>query len=90
MQSGPWIAGETLDSHLYEVRLDGERQPLAVRAHPGQGWVSVYRTNDAGDILHDHRGQAATELLYGRVELVLANRAPFSKPARPARKCEAD
>jgi hypothetical protein len=70
-----WTAGRSRNSHLYEVWLDGQRQPLAIAADIHLGYVERYRTDAAGEILRNplapHR--SATEILYGAVELRRCN-----------------
>ena len=68
-----WIAGQTPDSHRHEIYLDGLRLPLCIRAHAGQGWALVYRTDAEGQICHDCFDRPCTELLTGPVEIRSVN-----------------
>jgi hypothetical protein len=68
-----FVAGETLDSHLYEVWLDGVRQPLAVRADSRVGYVTSYRVDRDGRICREFDGRPSFATAHGSVEIRLSN-----------------
>jgi len=65
----PFVAGQTPESHLVEVWLNGYREALAIAADPVDGWVERYRQDDDGKILMTLKDRPATERIYGHVEL---------------------
>jgi hypothetical protein len=62
------LAG-TVDSELSEVWLDGVREPLAIRASSRWGFIERYKTDPAGEIMHDPAGEAIKERVFGKVKI---------------------
>jgi hypothetical protein len=62
------LAG-TLDSERFEVWLDGERQPLAIRANVTWGFIERFKTDADGEIIQDPAGEAIKERVFGKVKI---------------------
>lgn len=54
---------------MVEVWLNGYREPLAIAADPVDGWIERYKQDGDGKILQTIKDQAATERIYGKVQL---------------------
>lgn len=83
----PWSAGKSNDSHLYEVFVDGKRQPLCIRADISKGWADSYKTDDAGNIEYDGLfGRAKVVRRWGAIEIRRCNIPPFTPIKRATRQ----
>lgn len=68
-----WIAGKP-GSSSFKVHLNGEPQPLAIKADVQLGWVEVLITcREGGFVEEDGAGRPHTRVLKGTVTLVLTN-----------------
>jgi hypothetical protein len=69
-----WSAGYSRNSHLYEVYLNGVREPLARKADVEWGWIERMRTDRDGNIVQDAAtGRPILDRIHGEVELRKCN-----------------
>lgn len=70
-------AGQTHQSHRFEVWLNGQREPLAIAADDEIGYVERLVRDPAGEIRRDMLNREMTETLYGDVEIRPVNDGRF-------------
>lgn len=52
------------------IFLDGVHQPLAIKAHAGQGWIVRWKTDSAGQLVkHTLHSGNVEEIVNGNVEI---------------------
>jgi hypothetical protein len=71
----PWRAGVSPNSELYEVYVDGRREPTAFEASISQGWARFYVLDEDGEnVALDGLGRERVCVVWGRVEIRKVNR----------------
>lgn len=69
VRSDFWQQGDP-GSEGVSVFLNGVHQPLAIKAHAGQGWIVRWETNKDGELLkHTVHGGGVEEIVTGAVEI---------------------
>ena len=69
-----WRAGKSPNSELYEVWVNGLREPTAFEADISRGWARCYVLDAEGNVARDGLGYAQSRLTHGRVEIRKVNK----------------